>query len=301
VTEAASRSLGQPAKLQGSPSGAGLLRRPANPVRDAEPREVDEGAGDEIAAASDGAGAGRLRRGWGGGGPGRARSAASARGGEREREGEGERDLTHPLLGPAPTLDLLSQESRERQGRGRGRGVGRDGGLWVPRWLRRALGWEERPPRGGGRPGPLLPRKMPMRIEPKTFFANERTFLSWMHMSVVTGTVASALLGLARGGGAADGGGGDAGGASDGSRRAASGRLAATLSALVLLPTAILVALYAIYTYHWRLVMLRRREVGAMDDPAGPVVLAGVLSIALFAVFVVGAVDLWVELAGDWA
>lgn len=35
------------------------------------------------------------------------------------------------------------------------------------------------------------------RIEPKTYFANERTFLNWMHMSIVTGTIASALLGLA--------------------------------------------------------------------------------------------------------
>jgi len=29
-----------------------------------------------------------------------------------------------------------------------------------------------------------LARTTPMRIEPKTFFANERTFLSWLHMAV---------------------------------------------------------------------------------------------------------------------
>ena len=35
-----------------------------------------------------------------------------------------------------------------------------------------------------------------MRIEPKTFFANERTFLTWMHMAVTIGTIAAALLGF---------------------------------------------------------------------------------------------------------
>lgn len=31
---------------------------------------------------------------------------------------------------------------------------------------------------------PALARTTPMRLEPKTFFANERTFLSWLHMAV---------------------------------------------------------------------------------------------------------------------
>lgn len=39
-------------------------------------------------------------------------------------------------------------------------------------------------------------RTTPMRIEPKTFFANERTFLTWMHMAVTIGTIAAALLGF---------------------------------------------------------------------------------------------------------
>lgn len=36
-----------------------------------------------------------------------------------------------------------------------------------------------------------------MKIEPKTFFANERTFLSWLHMAVTIGSIACALLGFA--------------------------------------------------------------------------------------------------------
>ena len=34
----------------------------------------------------------------------------------------------------------------------------------------------------------------PQRLEPKTFLASERTFLSWMHMSVTIGSIAAALL-----------------------------------------------------------------------------------------------------------
>ena len=37
---------------------------------------------------------------------------------------------------------------------------------------------------------------IPMKIEPKTFFANERTFLSWLHMAVTIGSIGAALLGF---------------------------------------------------------------------------------------------------------
>lgn len=40
-------------------------------------------------------------------------------------------------------------------------------------------------------------RATPMKLEPKTFFANERTFLSWLHMAVTIGSIAAALLGFA--------------------------------------------------------------------------------------------------------
>lgn len=34
------------------------------------------------------------------------------------------------------------------------------------------------------------------KIDPKVFFANERTFLKWLHTSVEVGSVASAILGF---------------------------------------------------------------------------------------------------------
>ena len=42
----------------------------------------------------------------------------------------------------------------------------------------------------------LCCRKIPLRIEPKTYFALERTYLSWMHMAVMMGGITSALVGL---------------------------------------------------------------------------------------------------------
>ena len=40
------------------------------------------------------------------------------------------------------------------------------------------------PPAGIARMRAALPRKVPVKVEPKTFFANERTYLAWLHMSV---------------------------------------------------------------------------------------------------------------------
>lgn len=46
------------------------------------------------------------------------------------------------------------------------------------------------------KPQPRLATTIPQRIEPKTFFANERTFLSWLHMAVTIGSIGAALLGF---------------------------------------------------------------------------------------------------------
>ncbi len=45
-------------------------------------------------------------------------------------------------------------------------------------------------------PLPPLPQRiaLPVRVEPKVFFANERTFLSWLHFAVVLGGLAVGLL-----------------------------------------------------------------------------------------------------------
>jgi hypothetical protein len=49
---------------------------------------------------------------------------------------------------------------------------------------------------GAGGAGALdaFPRKAPVKIDPKVFFANERTFLAWMHVSVILAGASVAIV-----------------------------------------------------------------------------------------------------------
>lgn len=38
------------------------------------------------------------------------------------------------------------------------------------------------------------PRSVPVKIEPKVFFANERTFLAWLHMAVTLASISVAIV-----------------------------------------------------------------------------------------------------------
>lgn len=40
----------------------------------------------------------------------------------------------------------------------------------------------------------LKPRMVPVKVEPKVFFANERTFLAWLHMSVTLASISIAIV-----------------------------------------------------------------------------------------------------------
>ncbi|ORZ20284.1 vacuolar transporter chaperone 1 [Absidia repens] len=88
---------------------------------------------------------------------------------------------------------------------------------------------------------------LPMRIEPKVFFANERTFLSWLHFTVVLGGLAMGLLNF--------------------------GDKISQLCALMFTLIAMGVMVYALYTYHWRANKIRNRLDASYDDRWGPSVL----------------------------
>lgn len=88
---------------------------------------------------------------------------------------------------------------------------------------------------------------LPVRVEPKVFFANERTFLSWLNFTVVLGGLAMGLLNF-------------------GDRI---GRMSAVLFTVI----AMGVMLYALYTFHWRATKIRNREAAPYDDRVGPTVL----------------------------
>ncbi|KAI8987776.1 vacuolar transporter chaperone 1 [Mycotypha africana] len=96
---------------------------------------------------------------------------------------------------------------------------------------------------------------LPVRIEPKVFFANERTFLSWLNFTVVLGGLAVGLLNF--------------------------GDRISRMSAVLFTLTAMFVMLYALYTFHWRANKIRSREAAAYDDRVGPTVLCIFLIIAV--------------------
>lgn len=47
---------------------------------------------------------------------------------------------------------------------------------------------------GNGSSNPQKPRMVPVKVEPKVFFANERTFLAWLHMSVTLASISIAIV-----------------------------------------------------------------------------------------------------------
>jgi uncharacterized membrane protein YidH (DUF202 family) len=101
---------------------------------------------------------------------------------------------------------------------------------------------------------------LPTRVEPKVFFANERTFLSWLNFTVILGGLAIGLLNF-----------GDQ-----------IGRISAGLFTLVAMVTMI----YALITFHWRAKSIRMRGQGGFDDRFGPTVLALALLAAVIVNFV---------------
>ncbi|CAZ86370.1 unnamed protein product [Tuber melanosporum] len=101
---------------------------------------------------------------------------------------------------------------------------------------------------------------LPTRVEPKVFFANERTFLSWLNFTVILGGLAVGLLNF-----------GDK-----------VGRISASLFTFVAMGT----MLYALVTFHWRAAAIRKRGQGSFDDRFGPTVLALTLFAAVIVNFV---------------
>lgn len=96
---------------------------------------------------------------------------------------------------------------------------------------------------------------IPVRIEPKVFFANERTFLSWIHFSIFLGGISTALVGL--------------------------GNAHARISGYIFAVVSILFTLYALYLYQWRAAKIRQKDPGPYDDRIGPMVVVVVFLAAM--------------------
>ncbi|KAA1473512.1 hypothetical protein DENSPDRAFT_839990 [Dentipellis sp. KUC8613] len=113
---------------------------------------------------------------------------------------------------------------------------------------------------------PLLQRtaqkriSLPVRVEPKVSFANERTFLSWLHFTVILGGLAVGLLNF--------------------------GDKVGKISAAMFSVVAVLIMAYALYTYHWRANSIRKGGKGPYDDRVGPTFLCLALLISIIVNFI---------------
>lgn len=96
---------------------------------------------------------------------------------------------------------------------------------------------------------------VPVRVEPKVFFANERTFLSWLHFSIFIGGFGTAMMEL--------------------------GDKKATYSGFGFITVSVLFALYALYLYFWRATKIRDRDAGPYDDLYSPGILVVVFLSAM--------------------
>mmetsp|Transcript_16444 Transcript_16444/g.23197 ORF Transcript_16444/g.23197 Transcript_16444/m.23197 type:complete len:728 (-) Transcript_16444:153-2336(-) len=110
----------------------------------------------------------------------------------------------------------------------------------------------------------MAPTRM-QKIEPKIFFANERTFLHYVHAGVTLYTIASGILAFSE--------------ESDDKRWA-------HWYALVLLFIALGFVMYALHVFKWRADRIKTRIPGRWDDPRGPILLGSILVIVMMISFV---------------
>ena len=109
----------------------------------------------------------------------------------------------------------------------------------------------------------ILPRSAPVKVDPKVFFANERTFLAWLHVSVLLAGASVAIVAFT-----------DSHSSSPGA-----------LYGVILLPVSIAFILYAMIQYTRRASMIRRKSPGPYVDVAGPTFLTVILMLSIVTQF----------------
>mmetsp|Transcript_247 Transcript_247/g.659 ORF Transcript_247/g.659 Transcript_247/m.659 type:complete len:403 (+) Transcript_247:1183-2391(+) len=97
------------------------------------------------------------------------------------------------------------------------------------------------------------------QIEPKVFFANERTYMHWLHQGITLYTIASGILAFASKG----------------------EESWAHWYAMALLPISLGFCVYALHVFLWRADRIKSRVPGSWDDPRGAMILGGSLVLVL--------------------
>lgn len=103
------------------------------------------------------------------------------------------------------------------------------------------------------------------KIEPKVFFANERTYLHWLHHAVILSSIASGILAFSEN----------------------SGESWGEWYALILLPISLGFCVYAMHVFLWRADRIKSRIPGRWDDPYGPILLGTSVALVLACNFVI--------------
>ncbi|KAJ7476064.1 hypothetical protein FB451DRAFT_265991 [Mycena latifolia] len=109
-----------------------------------------------------------------------------------------------------------------------------------------------------------VPKKIatPVRVEGKVWFANERTWVAWLNIAVLIGTLALALF------------------------NASKDQIARNFAYLYAL-ISVGVLLYGYILYQHRITKIRKRDPGHFDMIIGPVVISALLFIAILANFMI--------------
>lgn len=79
--------------------------------------------------------------------------------------------------------------SKDADGEQEGKGSENPFFSWLGGFFRRPDGYQQIPATQQAKQ-----RKVPVKVEPKVFFANERTFLAWLHMSITLASIAVAIV-----------------------------------------------------------------------------------------------------------
>lgn len=117
-----------------------------------------------------------------------------------------------------------------------------------------------------GPPIPVrVPKKIatPIRVEGKVWFANERTWISWLNISVLVATLALALF------------------------NASEDNQVARTFAYTYAFISVGVLIYGYLLYQHRITMIRRRDPGHFNMILGPIIVSVLLFFAVFANFVI--------------
>jgi len=110
-------------------------------------------------------------------------------------------------------------------------------------------------------PSIMKKRQAAIKIEPKVFFSNERTFLAWLHSSVLLAGASVAIVSLSN------------------------DNFLSQLYGIILMPLAITFMLYSMHQYGRRSQMIRRSAPGPYEDIIGPAVLAVAVMLSIVAQF----------------